>query len=82
MTQPRPTTYDTRPDWQAESERWRAEARRLRALKAELVAALTQIVAVCEDNPNMTTNFIDEIARAALTKAKALQVGPDLAIGR
>jgi hypothetical protein len=52
------------------------------AINAELVVALIQITAVSEDNPNMTTNFIHEIASAARAKAKALQVGPDLAIGR
>jgi hypothetical protein len=67
MTQPRPTTYDTRPDWQAESERWRAEARRLRALKAELVAALEEIERL--DDPE---GACGEVARAALDKARAL----------
>jgi len=32
--------------------------------------ALIQIRAVCEDNPNMAHNFIDEVARKALNPAQ------------
>jgi flagellar biosynthesis/type III secretory pathway protein FliH len=36
---------------------------------ARLRAALIQIRAVCEDNPNMANNFIDEVARAAIANS-------------
>jgi hypothetical protein len=42
---------------------------------ASLRAALIQIRAVCEDNPNMATNFIDDVARIALSDEQKMREG-------
>lgn len=42
------------------------EIKEARAEIVKMRAALIQIRAVCEDNPSMTTNFIDEVAHKAL----------------
>jgi hypothetical protein len=42
---------------------------------ASLRATLIQIRAVCEDNPNMTTNFIDDVARIALSNEQKMREG-------
>jgi hypothetical protein len=44
---------------------WKCE----RAANDRLREALIQVRAVCEDNPSMATNFIDQVAQAALASA-------------